>query len=607
MKKILLTNNSLVANLAEIKFDKIYTDSPFVVENYNNAIYLDTLLDQNFDEIVNNIRKKGYEINKDIINKFFPKYKNRNIDILNINIEFTNIFIGITKLIRLIDLHSNDEITIGISNDELYNHNSPEVLEGYDNRFTNIYYWITDLAKIKNVKLLCKNIKNDLSLGHTVVDSWFLRLIDLDKKVLVFNFLKKIGLINKNKKKIYKYKKSNAIREIEPYLHKLGFSLIDMPEIKFKYENIDDQIKYESLNDILDKFFEKNLLNNIFKAVIYKMYKKRIKYYSQMEKYTKNYISKLDKSIKVIVTNTINGFESGIFAKQLQENGYKIVNVTHSFSINFKRKQDFDFFESQAPDMTLCFNRSESELYKELVPGTLVQHISAPQEAKNKRLGFLKRLIVNKMLKLSEDKNIFYPSMIYPLNNVSTYGWRLPDKLTYKFEKNMIKILSNVNKRAIYKHYPMRSFIDPNSIIDYAKGFKNIKVIHERYDFRFVSSVGDIFILGNIGAASGLKWMLGENKPIVFLYTNTFRFINEEGKKILEKGFIVVDIDNANWVDNLTSILNKPYKELMKIWKDKKIYRDQYDEEWFMGTNLHAGKIGSKYINKLINDSLKNN
>ena len=57
-------------------------------------------------------------------------------------------------------------------------------------------------------------------------------------------------------------------------------------------------------------------------------------------------------------------------------------------------------------------------------------------------------------------------------------------------------------------------------------------------------------------------------------------------------------------MDNLTNILNKPYDELLKIWIEKKFYRDLFDEDWLMGTNLHAGKLGSKYINRFI---LENN
>ena len=104
MKKIFLTNNSELLEIGKINYDEVYTDSPYVVKHFNDAIYLDTLLDKNFDEIINDIRKKGFEINKNIINEYFPNYKNRKIDILNIQIDFTNIFIYNLKLFKLIKL-----------------------------------------------------------------------------------------------------------------------------------------------------------------------------------------------------------------------------------------------------------------------------------------------------------------------------------------------------------------------------------------------------------------------------------------------------------------------------------------------------------------------
>ena len=80
----------------------------------------------------------------------------------------------------------------------------------------------------------------------------------------------------------------------------------------------------------------------------------------------------------------------------------------------------------------------------------------------------------------------------------------------------------------------MRSYVDPNSLIEYAKSFDNIKVINENFDFRYVSSLGDIFILGSIGSSSTLTWMLGENKPIIYLHFNKFKKIGDEGIKILK-------------------------------------------------------------------------
>lgn len=91
--------------------------------------------------------------------------------------------------------------------------------------------------------------------------------------------------------------------------------------------------------------------------------------------------------------------------------------------------------------MTLCFNSSEKSMYQELVPKALLYPISVVQEAKKKRLKSVKRFYVNKLLNINDDKNIFYPSSLYPLNNVTSYGWRQSDKLNFKFE-----ILNKIKK-----------------------------------------------------------------------------------------------------------------------------------------------------------------
>ena len=55
MKKILITNNS---RLVSLNYDIVYTDSPYVVENHGRALYLDTLLDDELHNKVENISKK---------------------------------------------------------------------------------------------------------------------------------------------------------------------------------------------------------------------------------------------------------------------------------------------------------------------------------------------------------------------------------------------------------------------------------------------------------------------------------------------------------------------------------------------------------------------
>ena len=594
MKKILITNNSLLINK---NYDIIFTDSPYVFEKNNSVKYLDTLLDKELKNKIEDITNKGFAINKKIIECFFPKYKKRNIDLINVRVEYTNIYINIIKLFKLIDLYPHDKITISVTPDELYDYTSTRPVD----RFVNVYYWFAKLLEIKNIELICKNLKNEeLDPKDKPINSWFLRLINLDKNVLKFNLKKKIKLIKNQTKKVYIYNNSSVIREIEPYLYDIGIKCIKMPEIikdDLEEENIFDTKK---LKDILDKVFYNNNLENKFKFIIFEIYKKIINQHLQRELFTKKYISKLDNSIKIILTNSLNTFDSLIFSKQLQDNGFKIIECMHGMGKSNMRKSDIVNYENCVVDMLFCFNKSELKLFKDYDSNSKVFPISTVHQTKNIRVEKLQRFYVNKMLKIPNQTNVFYPSCIYPYNNHTMYGYRQTDKWNYNFEKKMITLLSKINKKAIYKTYPGRCYIDINPLIKYAEDLNNIKVISDRYDFRYVNTIGDIFILGHLGGASTMMWMIGLNRPIIYLHTNKFRFLNLEAQKVFKKSFITLDIDKVDWENDLKNIINIPYKKLLEIWQAKQIYRDQYDEEWLLGKNLHAGKLGAKYINKFI-------
>ena len=608
MSKILVTNNS---NLVNDEYDIIYTDSPYIDASNKRSIHLDTLLDNEYYNKIPNIQRIGKEIDKKIIETFFSKYGGRKVGVLDIREQYTLIFKKVFIFCKLLSKHQKDEITIAITLDELYDNNydpNSKLPFRFIDRFVNIYYWIAEQAQIKKIKLLCKNHRNsNLLLLDSPIDSWFLRLINLDKKILIFNLLKKFSLIKEKSKKIYIYRKSNVIREIEPYLYDQGISFVSMPNINTELKKINNILDEKKLKDILNIFFENNTVENTFKLLLFDVSKKLIKFYLAKEKDTENYIYRLDKSIKYILTTTISGFDSFIFAKQLQNSGYKIINTTHCFSISYTKKTDnLGIIESSAPNMTLCYNDSEKKMFDEFDKNGLVYPVSATQDAKINRLEKIQRIFVNRKLKLTDKTNIFYPSLYWPLNNAFTEDITPTDTYIYAHEKKIIKILSSINKRAIYKRYPRNNYIGVNSVNEYANSFSNIKVIRETYDFRYISSIGDVFILGGIGYRSTVTWMLKYNKPIIYLHTNKSRLLNEDTKDLVKKFFITVDIDKDDWENDLRVLLNKPYNEIMEMWKTKKIYRDQYDDEWLLGMKSHAGKLGAKYIKKFMIENIKN-
>lgn len=607
MNKILVTNNP---NLISDEYDIIYSDSPYIVASNKRSIHLDTLLDDEYYNKVPNVQRIGKEIDKKIIEIFFSKYGGRKIGVLEIREHYTLIFKKVFIFYKLLNKHQKDEVTIAITLDELYDINyNPDSKLPFKiiDRFVNIYYWIVERAQIKNVKLLCKNHRNnDLLLLDSPIDSWFLRLINLDKKILIFNLLKKFSIIKEKSKKIYIYRKSNVIREIEPYLHDQGISFVSMPNINTELKKIDNILDEKKLKDILNIFFENNTVENTFKLLLFDVSKKLIRFYLTKEKVTENYIHRLDKSIKYILTTTISGFDSFIFAKQLQNSGYKIINATHYFSMSYAKKNDnLSITESSAPNMTLCYNNSEKKMFNDFDKNSLVYPIFATQDSKINRLEKIQRFFVNRKLNLTDKINVFYPSLYWPLNNAFLEGITPTDIHIYAFEKKIIKILSSINKRAIYKRYPRNNYIGVNSANEYANSLGNIKVIKETYDFRYISSIGDIFILGGIGYRSTVTWMLKYNKPIIYLHTNKTRLLNEDAKDLVKKFFIIVDVDKDDWENDLRILLDKPYNEIMEIWKNKQIYRDQYDEEWLLGMKSHAGKLGAKYIKKFMIENMK--
>ena len=117
MLKILVTNNP---DLINEKFDIVYTDSPYIVESDDRAVHLGIFLDRSYYKKIPYIQKKGYAIDKKIIEVFFPKYGNRNIGVIDLREQYTLIFKKIYILLKLLEKHQKDEITIAITLDELY-------------------------------------------------------------------------------------------------------------------------------------------------------------------------------------------------------------------------------------------------------------------------------------------------------------------------------------------------------------------------------------------------------------------------------------------------------------------------------------------------------
>ena len=129
----------------------------------------------------------------------------------------------------------------------------------------------------------------------------------------------------------------------------------------------------------------------------------------------------------------------------------------------------------------------------------------------------------------------------------------------------------------------------------YLESYSNIKLLKVEEDFRYIRTAADIIITQS--SESTLEWCIGINKPLVFLDSKYYEPLkDEETKKVFKKCFFYFNYDKRGWEKELIKFLNLPITTIMKLWDEKKIYRDEFDEKYFLSKKKNAGKIGSNLI-----------
>ena len=188
-----------------------------------------------------------------------------------------------------------------------------------------------------------------------------------------------------------------------------------MPQMSNEIDNSKLLYDEKKIELLIDNYFGENEFEKIFKYALNIIYKKRVYYYLSKKLFINQYIEKLDKNINTVVTNSIYGFDRFILLKELQDKGYKVVNIMHGLTSSFRRDTaNLKAFKCSDLDMLLCFNKSELNMYQKIDPKVNVFPISSVQEAKKPRFNKIKRFIVRRKFKIRKETNVFYASNTFP-------------------------------------------------------------------------------------------------------------------------------------------------------------------------------------------------
>ena len=155
----------------------------------------------------------------------------------------------------------------------------------------------------------------------------------------------------------------------------------------------------------------------------------------------------------------------------------------------------------------------------------------------------------------------------------------------------MIKVFGMVNKNVIVKLYPTKQYLEEKIffIKDQIKKYKNVRIFDRETDFRYLRTTADIIITQS--SESTLAWCIGVEKPLIFLDSKYYEPLkDEETKKVFKKCFFYFNYDKRGWEKELIKFLNLPITTIMKLWDEKKIYRDEFDEKYFLSKKRMLAK-----------------
>jgi len=596
---------------------KTYTYLPYEKNKKN----LDELLDYNeYTRIYELFQPCLKLINKDLEKKyFFDKflYQQTELELLQDNTIIFNL------LIKALELQKATE---SVEGKVLLECNSEEVnyyelgLNGVEcNRFANLYALIaSEIPELFEIKI--KEKKIDEVFIDSSSKSIILKYINYKGSMLFSNLLKKFNLIKYNKNVLI-IKNNALIKEIESELN------LNNVKTDIIYKEFDSVFKNELFSKKLTGKFYKDIYN-ILESNLFEMCKTDLKiedefivsYLKTLSNLISHHIEYLfllqapmrNKATELlkkynssyVLTNGLFGAYGLSVADALMFNKCKITSVEHGLTAG--NNIDYDAFlpisEGRTSSEILTYTKAATKLRAGYSNNnSKVFTIGAPDEEKSIKLKWIQKLINKKKFGLKfNDKVIFYVSHNLMLNVPKYYPVTKPNSIIYEDEIFLLsEVLNKVNKKVIYKDYPTKQYIDfANVDLTF---LKNIQKIDSQEDFRYMRSVSDIIITQ--GSESTLAWCIGVDVPFIFLDSDDYEpLASEEVKKAFSESFFVFNYDEEGWQEKLIQFLNQPYSNILKLWEEKKVFREKYDEMYFLSHNLNAGKIGADHILNNLNE-----
>ncbi|MDF1876083.1 hypothetical protein JHD48_10080, partial [Sulfurimonas sp. SAG-AH-194-I05] len=381
-------------------FDK-YSHSPF--SKNGEDTHLDSLIDyHDYNDIYFMICEIYKNVNIKLFNKYFKgdyNYLGDTLDLIDANRLSTNLYVKSLILEKVYNLHSEKDIVLSVYDEELDFYQKG--INGLSaNRFANHYAWLASkLDKLFNIKNI-GNINIDYE-KDVLIKNKFLRYINIDIKVFVAAFLKKINFFSV-KKNIFTFTSSELTREIVANLTISGIANINIRQelnsiyYDSAYQEKLTNIHYNDIYKIILESFEnyKVPLSSEFLKSYCSVIAEVISYNIEFLKIIAIPLRKKVNDLKHTYNNSNICLTNGLFgdyglsiADALIHHNIKIISNEHGLTTgnNLASLYNIKFKEARTSHVILSYTNSSKKLFEENTQAEVIC-IGAPNETKKIKL-----------------------------------------------------------------------------------------------------------------------------------------------------------------------------------------------------------------------------
>jgi hypothetical protein len=135
-------------------------------------------------------------------------------------------------------------------------------------------------------------------------------------------------------------------------------------------------------------------------------------------------------------------------------------------------------------------------------------------------------------------------------------------------EVSLLKeVFNQIPHKVAFKPYPAMRFPDPDVVLEYARGARNLELVGTHVDLRYLISNFRILIVSR--ATSTVGWCLMSKKPLIYIDMPGWFSLREEMHSHFKDSVFYFDSRKLGYMKDLRTFLSKPIKEIEKEWAKK--------------------------------------